>query len=121
MKNMIAQSPVTKVHPFDERTEEIYEKLSFATSVVPDEYSINAIGRTISFAGSPRRKASNIVPSRPISLPNGLKNLIKYWQSATPEIVIFDKIQIAIPVGNATTAARSNTKIVRFKSERMII
>ena len=74
------KSAKTDVHiaVFNVQPQEIKSSLIAATllSVIlsPDRYIITRRGRTISFAGSPNKKASRIAPSIPKSAPNGSRN-----------------------------------------------
>ncbi len=81
-------------------------------------YPMIIIGNTISFAGNPSIKESNIIPSIPTSLANGSKKFEQYARTLRLFIFEFAIIHIINPAGAATAMALPSTNIVRSKIER---
>ena len=63
------------------------------------------IGITISLAGNPNIKASNIIPSSPIMDANGFNKLAECLSKVILFILILAMIQIIAPAGRATSTA----------------
>ena len=76
------------------------------------------IGKTISFAGNPSKKANKITPSNPIKRPKGSRKEAQYERIVASPIVIFAIIQMTMPAGAATQTARDKTESVRSQRER---
>jgi hypothetical protein len=70
-EKMIKHSAVRDVHPHDTSRPRRALRLSISTMAPPEEYPIIKMGMTISFAGSPRRNAARMKPSRPMAFPRG--------------------------------------------------
>lgn len=117
-ENIIKQIAVLILQLFLANISLIASALSIEINSLFSEYVIKQIGKTISFAGIPKTKEVNISPSKPISLPSGVRNeIILFKITLSPK---FSSSQIIIPAGKATATALPKTKIVLFKSERVI-
>ena len=92
-----------------------------STMIPPEEYAIIKIGRTISFAGRPRRNAVRIKPSRPMAFPKGLRAFARWRRRLIPWKDVFARIHVTIPAGIATETALTRTKTVRSRNERIRI
>ena len=72
-EKMIVFIAVTKVQPLASNISLRMLREGISLTAPSAIYDITMRGRTISFAGRPKMKAIRIVPSNPISLPNGSK------------------------------------------------
>jgi len=111
-ENIIKQIAVIWVHPLVISISPIEDTDVISERLPSPKYPIRAIGSTISFAGKPRINAIKITPSRPISFPNGSKNVDIRDKSVASPVFIFAKIQIISPAGAATFIARISRAIV---------
>lgn len=110
--NNIVFSAVNKVQPLSTKTPLKESKFCISTISPVDKYAIRRIGRTISFAGSPKIKAISIKPSKPITLAKGSKNPAAWAMKLDWPIYTFANIHISIPAGAATTIALPRTNMV---------
>ena len=74
--NIIKQTAVTTVHPFDINNMDNSLRLLYSARTPVPLYIIRIMGRTISLAGNPSMKAVIMVPSRPINTPKGSKKFV---------------------------------------------
>lgn len=75
-------------------------------------------GTTISLAGKPRRKASRMMPSRPMRAPRGWRKPARWSRMLCPPTVTLAAVQMMSPAGAATSTARPSTNSVRSRMER---
>lgn len=73
------------------------------------------MGRTISLAGSPKKNAININPSRPSNRPKGSRRLADIFSKLSPPKFILANSQVTTPAGVATIMALLNTNKVLSK------
>jgi len=120
-EKIMVQTAVMGVQPFCRNISLHSERFVISLNVPCDRYIIIIMGTTISLAGKPSIKASKIVPSSPICLPNGSRKSAVIFKSEESPMLMLASNHISIPAGAATAAARPRTKSVRSKTERMII
>lgn len=120
-EKIMVQTAVMGVQPFCRNISLHSERFVISLNVPCDRYIIIIMGTTISLAGKPSIKASKIVPSSPICLPNGSRKSAVIFKIEESPMLMLASNHISIPAGAATAAARPRTKSVRSKTERMII
>lgn len=118
-ENIIVHSALQYVQPFSMRS--IFnDEMSRFVSFDSDIYAIIAIGITISFAGNPSIKASNITPSNPNNFANGSRVEDNCFKRDISFMYMFESNHMIIPMGAATIIALPKTFNVLSKIDLTI-
>ena len=117
----IAQIAVLWVHPFWIKIERMNEVSDMSVKFDELKYIISAIGRTISFAGSPNINARRIVPSRPKKLAGASKKFEISTSRLIPFMFILFKMKITRPAGAATVTALAKINRIFVLTEFIMV